>query len=83
MGRWSEIFNQEMQGIMAGGWPQRYKDKNIIWILGGVGLPRNESDIAIWRSMATGIVEGVNCKTNDQFSSAANESRQCAMVSTG
>src|SRR6185436_13757224 len=38
----------------------RYKhQKNIIWILGGDRNPRNENDVAIWRSMAAGILEGV------------------------
>jgi len=39
----------------------RYKDKkNIIWILGGDRNPRNDSDVAIWRSMAAGIMEATN-----------------------
>ena len=38
----------------------RYKnDNNIIWIFGGDRNPRNEKDIAIWRSMAAGIEEAV------------------------
>jgi len=39
---------------------KRYKnEKNIIWILGGDRNPRDENDVAIWRSMAAGIEEAV------------------------
>lgn len=37
---------------------QRYKDKPIIWILGGDRTPRHEQDVAVWRAMAAGIVAG-------------------------
>jgi hypothetical protein len=55
-----EIFNSD-NAKRYGRWiANRYKNqKNIIWILGGDRNPRNESDIAIWRAMAQGIVEGV------------------------
>jgi hypothetical protein len=37
----------------------RYKkQKNIVWVLGGDRNPRNDKDIALWRSMAEGIEEG-------------------------
>lgn len=61
--RWGigpEIFNTENAPVYGRWIGQRYKNqKNIIWILGGDRNPRNESDVAIWRSMATGIAEGV------------------------
>ncbi len=55
-----EIFNVD-NAKSYGQWiGKRYKNqKNIIWILGGDRNPRNESDVAIWRAMAMGIVEGV------------------------
>ena len=61
--RWGtgpEIFDVDNAKIYGKWIGNRYKNKkNIIWILGGDRNPRNESDIAIWRSMAAGIVEGV------------------------
>ena len=61
--RWGtgpEIFNIDNAKIYGKWIGNRYKNnKNIIWILGGDRNPRNESDIAIWRSMAAGILEGV------------------------
>lgn len=54
-----EIFttaNAKRYGAWLG---NRYKNKtNIIWIVGGDRNPRNEQDVAIWRSMAEGIIEG-------------------------
>ena len=61
--RWGtgpEIFNVDNAKIYGRWIGNRYKNKkNIVWILGGDRNPRNESDIAIWRSMAAGILEGV------------------------
>ena len=61
--RWGtgpEIFNVDNAKIYGKWIGNRYKNKkNIVWILGGDRNPRNESDIAIWRSMAAGILEGV------------------------
>jgi hypothetical protein len=56
-----EIFNVT-NAREYGKWiGNRYKDKkNIIWILGGDRNPRNDSDVAIWRSMAAGIMEATN-----------------------
>ncbi|HEX5025102.1 MAG TPA: glycoside hydrolase family 140 protein [Agriterribacter sp.] len=54
-----EIFtpaNAKRYGAWLG---NRYKNKtNVIWVLGGDRNPRNEQDVAIWRSMAAGIIEG-------------------------
>jgi hypothetical protein len=60
--RWGngpEIFNIENAKIFGNWIANRYKNrKNIIWILGGDRNPREGSqDLAIWRAMASGIVE--------------------------
>lgn len=61
--RWGtgpEIFNQQNARVYGEWIGKRYKDKkNIIWILGGDRNPRNETDLSIWRAMASGIVSGV------------------------
>jgi len=55
-----EVFNASNAKVYGRWLGNRYKNKkNIIWILGGDRNPRNDSDIAIWRSMAEGVVEGV------------------------
>ncbi len=60
--RWGagpEIFNVDNARIYGRWIGNRYKNKkNIIWILGGDRNP-DEKGIAIWRSMAAGIAEGV------------------------
>lgn len=59
-GQGPEIFTTENAKIYGRWLGNRYKNKkNIIWILGGDRNPRNENDIAIWRSMASGIVDAV------------------------
>ncbi|MEJ7645534.1 MAG: glycoside hydrolase family 140 protein [Chryseolinea sp.] len=59
--RWGigpEIFKTENARFYGKWLANRYKSqKNIIWVLGGDRNPRDEKDIAIWRSMAAGIVE--------------------------
>lgn len=61
--RWGvgpEIFNTSNAKFYGKWLGSRYKTKtNIIWVLGGDRNPRNENDVAIWRAMAEGIVEGV------------------------
>jgi len=60
-----EIFNVDNAKVYGRWIANRYKNqKNIIWILGGDRNPRNEADVAIWRSMAAGIVEGVGGNDN-------------------
>jgi hypothetical protein len=61
--RWGtgpEIFtpaNAKVYGHWIG---TRYKNrKNIIWVLGGDRNPRDEKDVAVWRAMAEGVVQGV------------------------
>ena len=60
--RWGagpEIFNAENAKVYGRWIGNRYKNKNnIIWVIGGDRTP-DERAIAIWRSMAGGIVEGV------------------------
>jgi hypothetical protein len=59
-GKGPEIFTVDNAKVYGRWIGNRYKDqKNIIWILGGDRNPRNEQDVAIWRSMAAGIAEGV------------------------
>ena len=54
-----EIFNPTNAKAYGKWIANRYKTrKNIIWILGGDRLPRNETDINTWRAMAAGIEEG-------------------------
>lgn len=62
--RWGagpEIFNESNAKIYGKWIGNRYKNrKNIIWILGGDRNPRaGSNDVAIWRSMAAGVAEGV------------------------
>lgn len=53
-----EIFNEQNAATYATWLAKRYKEKtNIIWILGGDRIPRNESDIAIWRAMGNAIMK--------------------------
>ena len=43
----------------------RYAKKtNIIWIIGGDRNPKNETQIAIWNSLAKGVVEGAGGNEN-------------------
>ncbi len=60
--RWGagpEIFTADNAQVYGKWLASRYKNqKNIIWVLGGDRNPRNDNDVAIWRSMARGIEEG-------------------------
>ncbi|WP_216328905.1 DUF4038 domain-containing protein [Deinococcus aestuarii] len=38
---------------------QRYKDKPVIWVLGGDRNPETEEQRAVWRALAEGIEQGV------------------------
>ncbi len=59
-GKGPEIFNPDNARTYGKWLGNRYKDrKNIIWIIGGDRNPRNDNDVAIWRAMAEGVVEGV------------------------
>lgn len=53
---------------------QRYASRtNIIWILGGDRNPHSENDIAIWRAMAAGIIEGSAVQPMITFHPQPNE----------
>ena len=55
-----EVFNPENAAAYGRWLGNRYKNRsNIIWVIGGDRNPRNENHLAIWRSMANGIVTGV------------------------
>lgn len=54
-----EIFTPENAYIFGKYLGNRYKDKNIIWILGGDRNPDDEEDIEIIRKMAAGIRDEV------------------------
>ena len=59
-GKGPEIFNTN-NAASYGEWVgKRYKNReNIIWVLGGDGTPRKDSDdLRIWRLMAEGIAKG-------------------------
>jgi hypothetical protein len=54
-----EIFNVQNAKEYGKFLGNRYKNQpNIIWILGGDRNPRNDKDVAIWRSLAEGIAAG-------------------------
>ncbi|CAN5470985.1 glycoside hydrolase family 140 protein [soil metagenome] len=51
-----ELFNEKNIALYGTWIARRYKDRtNIIWIIGGDRNPRNDQDVAIWRSMANAI----------------------------
>lgn len=53
-----EIFNPQNARVYGEYIGRRYKDKPIIWIIGGDRNPRHEQDEAIWRAMAEGVIAG-------------------------
>ena len=65
--RWGvgpEIFTVDNAKIYGSWLGNRYKNKkNLIWVLGGDRNP-DERAVAIWRSMAAGIIEGVGGADN-------------------
>ena len=76
--RWGagpEIFNEQNAAIYAGWLATRYKSKtNIVWIVGGDRNPRNDSDIAIWRSMGNAIKKATSGKAIISYHPQPNES---------
>lgn len=73
-GKGPEIFNTQNAKIYGKWIGKRYEErKNIIWILGGDRNPRNESDVAIWRAMAEGIMEGTNKEAMISFHPQPND----------
>lgn len=55
-----EIFSPENARIYGEFLGKRYRNKPIIWILGGDRPIENERHLAIWRAMAKGLREGDN-----------------------
>jgi hypothetical protein len=53
-----EIFTPENAATFGAFLGKRYKDKPVIWILGGDRPVENERHLAIWRAMAAGIRRG-------------------------
>jgi hypothetical protein len=59
---------------MAAGWPNGIKTKKILsGYLAATAIPRDEKDVAIWRSMAAGITEGSTTKPMITFHPQPNE----------
>ncbi|MBA9077143.1 glycoside hydrolase family 140 protein [Rufibacter quisquiliarum] len=56
-----EVFNQKNAFTYGKYLGNRYKHQpNIIWVVGGDRNPRKDTtDVAIWRALANGIIEGV------------------------
>ena len=69
--RWGigpEIFNEQNAAVYAQWLARRYKNKkNIIWILGGDRIPRNETDKNIWRAMGRAIKKETDNKAIISF----------------
>lgn len=57
-GRGPEIFDVENARIYGEFIGKRYKNKNIIWVLGGDRNPKEEKHLEIWRAMVKGIKAG-------------------------
>jgi Protein of unknown function (DUF4038)/Putative collagen-binding domain of a collagenase len=74
-----EIFTEQNASVYASWLAKRYKEKtNIIWILGGDRIPRNESDIGIWRSMGNAIMKQTDGKAIISYHSQPNETGSAA-----
>ncbi|MEP7277877.1 MAG: glycoside hydrolase family 140 protein [Bacteroidota bacterium] len=77
-----EIFNEQNAAVFARWLAKRYKDKtNIIWILGGDRVPRNESDIAIWRAMGMAIMKETGGRAIISYHSQPNLTGSAAWFS--
>lgn len=53
-----EIFTPDNAAIFGGFLARRYRDADLIWILGGDRPVENDTHLAIWRNMAAGIQRG-------------------------
>ncbi|MGZ8525697.1 MAG: glycoside hydrolase family 140 protein, partial [Chitinophagaceae bacterium] len=75
--RWGtgpEIFTEQNAAIYGRWLANRYKNKaNIIWVLGGDRNPRNDADIAIWRSMGNAIKKATADKAIISFHPQPNK----------
>ncbi|RYZ37067.1 MAG: DUF4038 domain-containing protein [Sphingobacteriales bacterium] len=73
-GKGPEIFNDSTADVYAKWIATRYKDrKNIIWILGGDRIPRNETDVNVWRTMGKAIMKATANKAIITFHPQPNE----------
>ena len=57
-GQGPEIFDAKNAAIYGEFLGRRYKDKPIIWILGGDRPVESDRELAIWRAMAEGVRKG-------------------------
>jgi hypothetical protein len=57
-GQGPEIFNPQNAAVYGEFLGRRYRDKPIIWILGGDRPVENDNQMAIWRAMAAGLRKG-------------------------
>jgi Protein of unknown function (DUF4038)/Putative collagen-binding domain of a collagenase len=75
--RWGtgpEIFNEQNAAVYAQWLAHRYKNKkNIIWILGGDRIPRNDADKNIWRAMGNAIKKETDNKAVISFHPQPNK----------
>ncbi len=69
-----EIFNEQNAAAYAGWLANRYKNRNnIVWVLGGDRIPRNESDVNIWRAMGNAIMKATDNKAIISFHPQPNQ----------
>ena len=69
-----EIFNEKNAAAYASWLANRYKNKtNIVWVLGGDRIPRNEADVNIWRAMGNAIMKATNNKAIISFHTQPNQ----------
>jgi Protein of unknown function (DUF4038)/Putative collagen-binding domain of a collagenase len=75
--RWGagpEIFNEQNAGVYAAWLANRYKDrKNIVWVLGGDRIPRNNTDVNTWRAMGKAIMKATGNKAVISFHPQPNQ----------
>lgn len=64
-GKGPEVFTVDNAHAFGRYLGTRYKNrKNIVWVMGGDRNPRNEADVAIWRSLAAGVEESIGGSKN-------------------
>ena len=73
-GKGPEIFNEQNAAVYAQWLAHRYKNKkNVIWILGGDRMPRNDTDKNIWRAMGIAIKKETDGKAIISFHPQPNQ----------
>lgn len=69
-----EVFNQQNAAVYAAWLANRYKNRtNIIWVLGGDRVPRDEHDKNIWRAMGYAIKKATDNKAIISFHPQPNQ----------